>query len=163
MAQDTDYESDIEIDEASLDLEWLDQPKRMMRYCRLSAEANREADLAKERLDVVKARLVLAVRSNPEKFGLAKATNEAVESAVLATEEYEEASQAFVQARYEASVALGAVRSFDHRKTALENLVRLHAAQYFAGPSVPRDITGERQRKYDNTSSNRKVVIKRNR
>jgi hypothetical protein len=31
----------------------------------------------------------------------------------------------------------------DHRKSALENLVKLHGQQYFAGPMVPRDLTHE--------------------
>ena len=32
------------------------------------------------------------------------------------------------------------------QKTALENLVKLHGQQYFAGPSVPRDLSKEWER-----------------
>jgi hypothetical protein len=35
----------------------------------------------------------------------------------------------------------------EQRKDALENMVRLHGQQYFAGPRIPRNLTEERQAK----------------
>jgi len=38
------------------------------------------------------------------------------------------------------------------RKDALENLVRLHGQQYFAGPKMPRDVQWERQQKIERSN-----------
>ena len=44
-------------------------------------------------------------------------------------------------------MAQGAVYAFEQRKTSLENLVRLHGQQYFAGPKMPRDLRKEVDRR----------------
>ena len=140
-----DYEKDIRIDETALDIEWLEQPRLFMQYARHSAEASRDLDKAKENLDIVKAEIDLKIRSNPEKYGLEKVTETAIQNTILTNKQYQETNQAMLDARYEAEMAKGAVRAMEQRKDALENLVRLHGQQYFAGPKVPRDLTWERQ------------------
>ena len=60
-----------------------------------------------------------------------------IEAAVTTAPDYQMANQEYIERKYEHDIATGVVRAFDHRKAALENLVRLHANQYFAGPSVP--------------------------
>lgn len=146
-----EYERDIQIDESSLDVEWLNQPRLMASYCEVAAEAHRKMDIAKERIDFVKAQLNQQIRSDPEGFGVVPGTRGitegSIEAAVLLQEEYQDASRSHIDARYEYEVATGVVRAFDHRKTALENLVRLHGQAYFAGPSVPRDLPAERERR----------------
>ena len=139
------YEQDITIDDSALDIEWLEQPRLFMKYARHSAEASRDLDKAKENLDIVKAEIDLKIRSNPEKYGLEKVTETAIQNTILTNKQYQETNQAMLDARYEAEMAKGAVRAMEQRKDALENLVRLHGQQYFAGPKVPRDLTWERQ------------------
>ena len=140
------YEQDIVIDEQSLDAEWLDQPDRMFRYCRHAAEPQRDMDLAKERLDLTRAQLDQAIRAEAGQ-GEKKMTEASVNAAILMHPEYQAASTAYIDSKFENGVAAAAVCAFDHRKSALENLVRLHGASYFAGPSVPRNLHEERQLK----------------
>ena len=139
------YEDDISIDEQALDVEWLDHPRRMMKYCEMAATTRRQMDLAKEELDAISARVGRSIRSDPEKYDLPKVTESALQSAILLDEEYQEASRAYIDAKYENDVAFSAVRAFEHRKSALENLVRLHGQSYFAGPTVPRNLAEERK------------------
>jgi len=141
------YEEDLAIDEHALDSEWLDQPRHMFRYCRMLADAHREMDFAKEALAVRKAQLDLEIRSAPESFGITKLTEAALSAAVLMHEDYRAANKVFLTAQYNHEVVQGAVRSFDHRKSALENLVRLHGASYFAGPEVPHDLSEIRKQR----------------
>lgn len=136
-----DYDKDIRIDESSLDMEWLDQPSLMMKYARNAAEMRKLMDLAKENLDVVRAEIDRDVRENPERFGITKITDAVVAATVLRDKEYQKASKEFIDARYALDIANAAVRSMDARKDALENLVRLHGLQYFAGPQMPRNLT----------------------
>jgi len=138
------YESDIAIDETALDVEWVDHPRRMLLYCSNVAEAHKEMDLAKERLDFVKATLdqeVRAAQSGP------KQTEAQISALVIVHPEYVNASREYIERKYDHEIAVGAVRAFEHRKTALENLVRLHANAYFAGPAIPHNLSEERQRR----------------
>jgi len=142
-----DYEKDLRINEESLDIEWLDQARLMMKYTRLQAQLQKEEEEAREELDLVKAELDRDIRENPDKYGLEdiKITEAVVNGAVLNSKDYMDVSTKYIDAKFENNVAKGAVRAMEQRKVALENLVRLHGQQYFAGPKVPRDITEERK------------------
>jgi hypothetical protein len=157
------YEDDIRIDETALDIEWLDQPALFLRYSRHAALKEKEKDEAKEALDLVKAELDKEIRSFPDRFGLEKITDKAVENTIPMQPDYKEASENFIQAKYEWNIAKGAVDAFNQRKEALENLSRLNGQNYFAGPKVPRDI--KEQRKAFQEKMNVKIgeKIRRNR
>jgi hypothetical protein len=145
------YEDDVVIDETALDVEWLDQSRRMGNYCRIAAEARRTMDLAEENLDFVRATIERAIRLDPTKYGVVPGargiTEDSIKAAVKVHDEYQVASRAHIDAKYEHEVAVGAVRAFDHRKSALEKLVTLHGQNYFAGPSVPHDLSAERAKR----------------
>lgn len=147
-----DYEKDITIDPNALDLEWLDQAALMLRYCRHAEQTRKGLDYAKERLDIRRAELDKAMRSDPEKFGIGRVSEGAIQNAILLDPDYQEISNDFLEAKYEANMAAAAVKAFDQRKSALENLVRLHAQQYFAGPKVPRNLSDEAERRQGKTN-----------
>lgn len=140
---DLNYEQDINIDETALDLEWKMQPMLMMKYCTHMAHAKKALDLATEKLDVLRAKLDKEIRLNPEKYGLAKVTETALENTILLQPEYEEANKEYIEAKYEYEIAQAAVRAMDQKKSALENLVKLLGMSYFAGPTTPRDLSKE--------------------
>jgi len=137
------YEQDVNIDETALDLEWKMQPMLMMKYCVHMAHVKKALDLAIEKLDVLKAKLDKEIRLNPEKYGLAKVTETALENTILLQPEYEEANKEYIEAKYEYEIAQAAVRAMDQKKSALENLVKLLGMSYFAGPTTPRDLSKE--------------------
>jgi hypothetical protein len=141
------YESDIAIDETALDVEWVDHPRRMLLYCSNVAEAHKEMDLAKERLDFVKATLDQEIRSMQSGPIGPKQTEASINALIIVHPQYVDASRDYIERKYDHEIAVGAVRAFEHRKTALENLVRLHANQYFAGPAIPHNLSEERQRR----------------
>lgn len=154
-----DYEKDIKIDPDALDVEWLKQAELMRRYTTHAANMKKEMDESKERFDMGKAKMEMEIRKYPEIYGLTKVTEGAIQNTLLLQEEYQKLSGAFIEARYENDIATAAVRVIDQKKTALENLVRLLSASYFAGPQTPRDISDnwnreieERGRKEENTA-----------
>ena len=104
-------------------------------------------DIAKEKLDLTKAELDKEIRMHPESFDIAKITEAAVTAAIISHSKYKEANRNYLDAKYESDVSSAAVRAIDARKDALENLVRLHGQQYFAGPKIPRDVHWEREQK----------------
>ncbi len=141
------YENDIKIDHDALDLEWLEQPNLMMRYSKYQAQCALELDKAKERLEVTKADIDKQIRANPEKFDIGKITETVVSNTIITQPAYEAALKEMLDAKYEFDIARAAVNAIHGRKDALENLVRLHGMQYFAGPKMPRDLNKELERK----------------
>jgi len=161
MPEHLNYEEDIQIDCNALDVEWVQQPELMRKYSNYAADTRREVDNTKERLDVGKAKLELEVRQSPEQFGLEKVTESAIQSTILLQQEYQNLIKEYNDAKYENNVAEAAVRAVDQRKTALENLVRLLAASYFAGPQSPRDLSQEVLKDTERKMKNAKVKLKR--
>lgn len=155
------YEADIEINETELDVEWLDQPALMMRYARYLADVKMAFDKVKERLELVKAELDKVIRTNPERFDIEKITDKVVENTIPMQATYKEASEALINAKYEMEMTYGAVKAIDARRDALENLVRLHGQQYFAGPQEPRDLHWERDKKRARVNEKIATKIKR--
>jgi len=151
------YEEDITIDPDGLDVEWLRQATLMMRYAQLSAKARRTLDLAKERLELVKAQLDSEIRTNPEKYGLTKVTEGAVASTIITHDKYKDASDALIEAQFQVNITFGVVKAIDGKKEALENLVKLNGQQYFAGPKSPRDLSLEAQKAERQKDANAKV------
>ena len=138
-----EFEEDVRIDADALDVEWLQQAALMGKYCRHAASIANLVDITKERLDVIRAQLDKDIRSAPNKYAIEKITEGAIQGAITLQEVYQQVSRDLINARYEFEMAKAAVRAIDQRKDALENLVRLHGQQYFAGPSVPRDLSKE--------------------
>jgi|SRR5690625_8181 len=155
------YETDISIDPNQLDTEWLEQSTLTLKYTQHEAHCRKVLDTLKSELDILKADLDLKIRSNPSDFGLSKTTETAIGNAILSVKDFTDKQAEVREAEYELNMAQAAVRSIYAKKDALENLVRLFGQQYFAGPSVPRDISKEWEDKQRQKSSNRKVVLKR--
>lgn len=155
------YLEDIKIDENSLDIEWLQQPKLMLQYAQHAAYCSRELDAAKEAVNLVKAELDREIRTNPEKYKISKITETAVANTILEQDEYKIATEEVTLKKYEFDIARAVVQALDQKKTALENLVKLFGQQYFAGPKVPRDLSYEWQQKQKQTESNNTIKIGR--
>ena len=155
------YERDLNIDETALDVEWKDQPILMMKYVRHASQMKKEVEEVKEKLDIVRAGLDKDIRISPEKFNIVKLTESVITSTIITQKNYKDKNEEFLEAKYESDMAQGALRALESKKAALENLVRLHGQQYFAGPSVPRDFSKEVQKKYEQKKADEKVKIVR--
>lgn len=156
-----DYETDISIDDSALDVEWLQQPILMMKYAQLEAQAQQEYEDAQVAYNITKAEIDRDIRDNPENYDLPKTTEGAIQAALRTTDRYKKAKKELNEAQYNWNMAQAAVRAMYGKKDALENLVRLHGQQYFAGPQVPRDLSKEWEQKQKQVSSNKKVKIKK--
>ncbi len=155
------YEKDINIDAQALDVEWLKQAELMRIYASHSALCKKEVDEAKEQLEAGRAEIEMDIRKAPETYGLGKITESAVSSTILLQEKYRELVKKYNEAKYENDMAVAAVRAVDQKKTALENLVQLLKASYFAGPKAPRDLSQEWGKEVEQKKSNQNVKIKK--
>ncbi len=157
------YESDLFIDDTALDIEWLHQPRIMLEYTGIQARAKREVDRLNEKLSVCRAELDKKIRNNPDKFDLPKITEPIITSTIIVQKKYRSIMRELIEAKYEKEMTVGAVSSVEHKKTSLENLSRLVAINYFAGPRTPRDLPKEVAKRQDQDRVDGVVKIKRKR
>lgn len=156
-----DYKDDVFIDESSLDIEWLEQPSLVIKYGQIVADMELRLGHKKMTLDITKAGIDKDVRTSPGDYGIEKITETVVSNAILEHPDYQEAHKSVLEAQYEYNVARTALTAIIQRKDALENLVRLHGQQYFAGPSVPRQLAQKRKEKEETIDSKIGMKMKR--
>ena len=136
------YEVDIAIDDTALDVEWVEQPLLMMKYSRIAADAQKELGLAKEERDLHAATLSSQIRAKPDKWGITgKLTENMIKACIAQDADYKEMVVDVIEAQHALDIANGAVWALNHKKDALQALVKLHGQKYFAGPSVPVDLS----------------------
>ena len=145
-----DYEEDMLIDESALDVELLNQPSLAMEYGREWARCQRELHNAIEAVKLIRSELIFKANTKPEKYlgkGV-KPTGPIVEAFYRQHEDHIEAKEALAEAQYEANIAEIAKKEVSiTRRNSLEQLITLHGQNYFAGPSVPRDLSIESAKK----------------
>ena len=138
-----DYLKNVQIDESALDVEWLQQASLTLQYGKNRAFTKKILEKKKERLALCSAELTQAIHKNPAQFQIEKVTVAAVNAAILQDEEYQDANNQVIEATYDYDIAGAADNAIQGKKSALENLVKLHGQSYFAGPSIPRDLSEE--------------------
>jgi hypothetical protein len=139
------YEKDMEIEQDALDIEWLGQTALAMKYAKNLVHCHSKVRQLEEQKKTVRSELILLANKDPEKYlGKEKPNAADIEAFYRNSDEYKSVVEELNQALEDAEFAELAKNEISFtRKVALENLVRLHAAQYFAGPSVPRDLNKE--------------------
>ena len=147
-----EYENDIAIDPEFLEEEWLRQPSLYFKYSDMKRQAAEDQSKAKDKLELWKAQTSLRIRSDPEGFGIKKATNDSVAEKILVLlsegpmdkEDIDgfgfNHKKAYDEATYRLNVFGNVLSSLDHKKKALEMLVQLHVSNWFSGPKEPKNI-----------------------
>lgn len=136
-------ESFHEVDETDLPGEWVRQPGNYLKVSLKLAKAEKDEAAAKAALDECYATLSRNVRENPEKYRVAKLTNEVVESVVTTHADYKAARQRHIDAGYLVKLLKAATGALEHKKKALENLVYLTGQGLYAAPKA----SGEAEKK----------------
>lgn len=158
-----DYEHDMRIDESALDVEWLNQPILAMSYGKYYAECFKRFQQAEENIKLVKADLIRLINDDPDKYlgeGV-KPTAVNVESGYRKHKDHKAAKEEWIDAQYELNIVTAAKSEISFsRKAALENLVILHGHLYFAGPTMPRDLSYEQEQREKQQKSNAGVRSK---
>lgn len=161
-----EFEQDKKINPGQLDVEAVQQADLFYKWAEKSVEAKTDLNKANLQLDLLEAELQLKCRDKPEEFGLSKITEKGVDTAVKRHGAYIDARKECIEAQRISSLLDKAVMAMEQKKRMIEVLVTLHGQQYFAGPSVPRDLVSEFQEHQKNVSesvNNRQGAAGRNR
>lgn len=143
-----DYKNELQINQNALDEELIKQPSLFMKYAELSAQARFKRDKAKEYLDLKRAELDGKIRESPAKFGYGgdkKLTEAAISNIIIASDEFKAAQTALNEAALDTGILEAAREAFNHKKSALENLVRLWLGGYWSEAKVPKNVTAEHE------------------
>lgn len=137
-----EYQKDLIIDEMSLDKEWREQPSMYMKYANLAAEADAERKRAKELVESTHAELYLSYKREADEKGQ-KATEATINALIATSEPYKEVKEEAIQLEFKFNVLNNAVKSFEQRKSALENLVKLLIGGFYSEPRQDK-VTSEK-------------------
>lgn len=143
-----DYTEAMRIDETSLDVEWLRQTELAIEFGQKYLNAQKVYDLEKEEMQLYTESLKLEISKNPHKFFIqgTKPTVQMIDAACTSDKKCQEMNEKLSKLRHEMEMAKLIFNQIANtKKAALENLVKLHGQMYFAGPSVPRDLSEQRK------------------
>ena len=129
-----DFEKDISINKYRLDEECLSHAGIYARYLSAQADADTAVSRAKDNLELVKAERYDIIKAGFEKKQV-KATIPMLEKAVSSDEEVVEAKNALREAEDVLAKLTVAVKAFEHRRSELDNLVKLYCAGYYSMPT----------------------------
>jgi len=132
----TDELNPFDIDQNQLDREWVEHIRKFHKYAKKLVKARDEYERSKVNQDLVYAELDQEVRKHPEKYGLDKVTEGAIGKTIETNQRYREAIEKTLDTKHRVNILQIAVDTLEHRKKALENLVQLWLASYFAQPQL---------------------------
>jgi len=143
------YERDMLIDQSGLDVELLQQASLALKYGKHHAQLKLQVDKLQERKKTLRSELIQEANRDPEKCcSKTKPNASDIEAYYRAHSDYQELIEELLQTEYELQYAgIAKWEIAVTRKEALQYLVKLHGQQYFAGPSIPRDLDEEWKRK----------------
>lgn len=131
---------DRTIDPEQLDVECVRQADVFFQWAEQAIVAKEVLERLELELETVDAMLQLDVRADPKKYNLETTTEAAIKAAVRTTRKYQELSERVIKQKRRCALLDKAVAAMDQKKKMLELLTTLHGQQYFAGPSVPRNL-----------------------
>ena len=144
-----DFEKDLSINKFRLDEECLSHSSVYFRYSEACSEAKTKVAKAKDNLELVKAERSVEIREELSK-GDKKVTEALITASVLKDEAVLVATNKLRKAEDVFSKLSVAVSAFEHRKSELDNLVKLYCSGYFSMPNsgdkTSKDVTGQTSR-----------------
>jgi len=152
------YEEDMFIDETSLEVECLEQSTLTIVYGKHWSALQEKVDVVEEELKLIKSTLIEKAHKHPDKYlgeGI-KPTGPIVEAFYRNHKKHTKAKENWISLKRQTRDAEIAYKAISYtRKAMLEELIKLHGQQYFAGPAVPGDITKKREERQ--SAMNKKI------
>lgn len=131
-----DFEKTISIDKNRLDAECVSHAYDYYRYAALLADAETAVTIAKDFLKLTTSETALSIRQAHATAG-DKTTEASISAEVECSVAVRSAQTDLREAEKIAAELEAGVRALEHKKSQLDNLVRLYVAGYFATPTAP--------------------------
>lgn len=99
-----------------------------------------EYDQAKANHEVLKAKVELEIRRDPDRFNLPKVTEDTIKSAIAVDQRLIDSEDNVLQLKLEAAELDVLVKALEQRKKSIEDLIQLFFRDYFAKPKTKKVI-----------------------
>lgn len=129
-----------EIDLTQLEKQFAEHPTLVESHADALADAKKKLAKVEDELEETDAKVKLAIRKDPESYGLDRVTEEGVKTAYVLDERHRKAKERVIRAQYDVDMLAGKMTVLSHRKSALENEVILFSQSYFAAPKAPPEV-----------------------
>jgi hypothetical protein len=136
-SEQNEFESLLDINLNQLDVECIEQPRKVWIFGKKFAKAVRILDEAVAELKVAEADMDATIRESPADYGLEKITEAAIKRAILRSGEFQTAQEKVNEARYHLNMVEAANKALDHRRTCLTMLNSQDERNYFSHPAEP--------------------------
>lgn len=128
---DFDIETDLKINKYKLDEECLTHASTYNRYAEMALKTKTELTKAKDKFSLITAQRNIAIREEIAKSG-SKVTEKMIESYLESDKEVLKAKKEVREIEEVNATFNVMLDSFDHRKSELDNLVKLYCAGYYS-------------------------------
>ena len=122
----------LEIDPLRLEEEWQQHPSQFGYWAEKAVDAQDVMDRAKAAFDKTSSQIDSELRDSPDDYGIKKATEAEVKTALVRQPGYVRAQEAYLEAKKEYNRSQAALNSLEHRKRALSMLVELFVKDYYS-------------------------------
>lgn len=164
------YQDDAHIDVFDLVNENAQQPYLFAKWADREAEALRQRDLLHEQLKTYRSKLIMDIKADPKKYGLDKATTDAIDAAYRLDPGYIDLREQVIKAEHTAAVMSNARWTMEQKKKSLENIGALMMSGLYSAvrneaPVAAKvdDAVRERQRSEATETLNERMNERRRR
>lgn len=153
---DFDIETDLKINKYKLDEECLTHASTYNRYAEMALKTKTELTKAKDKLSLITAQRNIAIREEIAKSG-SKVTEKMIESYLESDKEVLKAKKELREAEEVNATFNAMLDSFDHRKSELDNMVKLYCAGYYSVVGNKKETSTETTEKDIRKNLNKKA------
>lgn len=146
--EDFDFEKDLSINKFKLDEECMSHPSIYFKYADAQREAKNEVSRLKDKLELVKAEQNTKIRDELTKAGT-KVTEALINAELAKNNKVQIITEKLRTAEDVYAKLSVAVQAFEHRKSELDNMVKLYCSGYFStvgNSGSKNDITEQTQK-----------------
>lgn len=153
---DFDIETDLKINKYKLDEECLTHASTYNRYAEMALKTKTELTKVKDKLSLITAQRNIAIREEIAKSG-SKVTEKMIESYLESDKEVLKAKKEVREIEEVNATFNAMLDSFDHRKSELDNLVKLYCAGYYSVVGNKKETSTETTEKDIRKNLNKKA------
>lgn len=153
---DFDIETDLKINKYKLDEECLTHASTYNRYAEMALKTKTELTKVKDKLSLITAQRNIAIREEIAKSG-SKVTEKMIESYLESDKEVLNAKKEVREIEEVNATFNVMLDSFDHRKSELDNLVKLYCAGYYSVVGNKKETSTETTEKDIRKNLNKKA------
>lgn len=153
---DFDIKTDLKINKYKLDEECLTHASTYNRYAEMATKTKTELTKAKDKLSLITAQRNIAIREEIAKSG-SKVTEKMIESYLESDKEVLKAKKEVREIEEVNATFNAMLDSFDHRKSELDNLVKLYCAGYYSVVGNKKETSTETTEKDIRKNLNKKA------